>query len=76
MRPLHIINLSEVNAHAYVQQIQFRLSSRSSYVVMLVGSPSSEPMFYFAGSGENLPDITKSRDASLDNDLWALSSRS
>ena len=23
MRPLHIINLSEVNAHAYVQQIQF-----------------------------------------------------
>ena len=32
--------------------------------------------FHFAGSGENLPDITKSRDASLDNDLLALSSRS
>ena len=23
MRPLHIINMSEVNGHAYVQQIQF-----------------------------------------------------
>ena len=23
--------------------------------------------FHFAGSGENLPDITKSRDASMDN---------
>ena len=23
MRPLHIINLSEVNGHAYIQQIQF-----------------------------------------------------
>ena len=31
----------------------------------LIGSPSGEPMFHFAGSGENLPDIAKSRDASM-----------
>ena len=26
--------------------------------------------FHFAGSGENLPDIAKSRDADLDNKLF------
>ena len=42
----------------------------------LLGRHQANLCFHFAGSGENLPDITKSRDASLDNDLLALSSRS
>ena len=33
----------------------------------LLGRRQANLCFYFAGSGENLPDITKSRDASLDN---------
>ena len=33
----------------------------------ITGSPSGGPTFHFAGSGENLLDIAKSRDASMDN---------
>ena len=33
----------------------------------LLGGRQANLCFHFAGSGENLPDITKSRDASLDN---------
>ena len=33
----------------------------------LLGRRQANLCFHFAGSGENLPDITKSRDASLDN---------
>ena len=35
---------------------------------MLLGRRQANLCFHFAGSGENLPDITKSRDASLDNE--------
>ena len=37
----------------------------SSERVFVIGSPSGEPWFHFAGSGENVPDIAKSRDASI-----------
>ena len=43
---------------------------------VLLGRRQVNLCFHFAGSGDNLPDITKSRDGSLDNDLLALSSRS
>ena len=33
----------------------------------LLGRRQANLCFHFAGSGENLPDITKSLDASLDN---------
>ena len=33
----------------------------------LLGRRQVNLCFHFAGSGENLPDITKSRDASLEN---------
>ena len=39
----------------------------------LLGRRQANLCFHFAGSGENLPDITKSRDASLDNkELYSL----
>ena len=44
--------------------------------ILFIGRRQANLCFHFAGSAENLPDITKSRDASLDNDLLALSSRS
>ena len=34
---------------------------------LIIGSPLAEPMFHFAGSGENLRDTAKSRDASTVN---------
>ena len=43
---------------------------------VFIGSQSGEPMFSLCRKWRNLPDIAKSRDASLDNDLLALSSRS
>ena len=33
----------------------------------LLGRRQTNLCFHFAGSGENLPDITKSRDASMNN---------
>ena len=33
----------------------------------LLGRRQANLCFHFAGSGENLPDITKSRDTSMDN---------
>ena len=48
----------------------------TTYDFWLLGRRQANLCFHFAGSGENLPDITKSRDASLDNDFLALSSRS
>ena len=36
-------------------------------VMYLLGRPEANLCFHFAGSGENLPDITKSRDTSMDN---------
>ena len=35
----------------------------------LLGRRQANLCFHFAGSGENLPDIAKSRDATLDNKL-------
>ena len=35
--------------------------------IWLLGRRQANLCFHFAGSGENLPDITKSRDTSLDN---------
>ena len=37
------------------------------YVIQLLGPCQANLCFHFAGSGENLPDIAKSRDASMDN---------
>ena len=42
---------------------------------LLLGRRQANLCFHFAGSGENLPDIGKSRDATLDNKLLVLSSR-
>ena len=53
-----------------------RLYELNIVILLLLGRRQANLLFHFAGSGENLPDITKSRDASLDNDLLALSSRS
>ena len=36
-------------------------------MLLLLGRRQANLCFHFAGSGENLPDITKSRDDSLDN---------
>ena len=36
---------------------------------ILLGRRHANLCFHFAGSGENLPDIAKSRDATLDNKL-------
>ena len=33
----------------------------------LLGRRQANLCFHFAGSGENLPDIAKSRDTSMDN---------
>ena len=33
----------------------------------LLGRRQANRCFHFAGSGENLPDIAKSRDASMEN---------
>ena len=37
----------------------------------LLGRRQANLCFHFAGSGENLPDIAKSRDATLDNKLFS-----
>ena len=37
------------------------------YVTLLLDRRQANLCFHFAGSGENLQDITKSRDASMDN---------
>ena len=42
---------------------------------LLLGRRQANLSFHFAGSGENLPDIAKSRDATLDNKLLVLTSR-
>ena len=34
---------------------------------VFLGCRQANLCFHFAGSGENLPDIAKSRDASMDN---------
>ena len=39
--------------------------------LMLLGRRQANLCFHFAGSGENLPDIAKSRDATLDNKLFS-----
>ena len=36
-----------------------------------LGRRQANLCFHFAGSGENLPDIAKSRDATLDNKLFS-----
>ena len=50
--------------------------STQDFLKLLLGRRQANLCFHFAGSGENLPDITKSRDASLDIKFLALSSRS
>ena len=35
--------------------------------ILLLGHRQADLCFHFAGSGENLPDIAKSRDASMHN---------
>ena len=35
--------------------------------LLLLGRRQANLCFHFAGSGENLPDIAKSRDTSMDN---------
>ena len=43
------------------------LAYSGTIAIVLLGRRQANLCFHFAGSGENLPDITKSRDASLDN---------
>ena len=40
-------------------------------ISFLLGRRQANLCFHFAGSGENLPDIAKSRDATLDNKLFS-----
>ena len=72
---IYILWLS--NSHNNAASIQKNRADKSHHVIVaLLGRRQANLCFHFAGSGENLPDITKSPDASLDNDLLALSSTS
>ena len=51
-----------------IDQSRFLASTVNLYSCLL-GRRQANLCFHFAGSGENLPDITKSRDASLHNKI-------
>ena len=44
-----------------------KLSFSDQYLQNLMGRRQANLCFHFGGSGENLPDIAKSRSASMDN---------
>ena len=56
-------NLESKRVMYFKLRHQFAVSLRET----LLGRRQANLCFHFAGSGENLPDITKSRDTSMDN---------
>ena len=57
------------NNRLFPEAMLFNLKAIQTVDSGLLGRREANLCFHFAGSGENLPDITKSRDAILHNKI-------